>query len=64
MTELLRQIDFLEEARARLDAQITELMTPYIVQRAALDSIPGISRRIAEVLIAEIGVDMTPFASA
>jgi transposase len=64
VTELLSQMDFLEEAMARLDAQITELMTPYIVQLAALDSIPGISRRIAEVLIAEIGVDMTPFASA
>ena len=39
-------------------------MTPYVVQLAALDTIPGVSRRIAEVLIAEIGVDMTPFASA
>ena len=28
------------------------------------DSIPGVSRRVAEVLIAEIGADMTPFASA
>jgi transposase len=64
VTELLSQMDFLEETMARLDAQITELMTPYSVQLAALDSIPGISRRIAEVLIAEIGVDMAPFASA
>jgi transposase len=39
-------------------------MTPSIAQLAALDSIPGVSRRIAEVLIAESGVDMTPFASA
>lgn len=62
--ELLSQIDYLEEAIGRLDAQLQELMTPYIAQIAALDSIPGVSRRIAEVLIAEIGVDMTPFASA
>ena len=49
---------------SRLDAQIMELMAPFVAQIAALDSIPGISRRIAEVLIAEIGVDMTPFESA
>lgn len=49
---------------ARLDAQITELMTPHVAPLAELDSIPGVSRRIAEVLIAELGVDMTPFASA
>jgi transposase len=64
VTELLSQIDSLEEAMTRLDAEISELMTPYVAQLAALDSIPGVSRRIAEVLIAEIGVDMTPFASA
>jgi transposase len=64
VTELLSQIDYLEEAVARLDTQIMELMTPYVAQLEALDSIPGVSRRIAEVLIAEIGVDMTPFASA
>jgi transposase len=64
VTELLSQLDFLEEAMARLDAQITELMTPHGAPLAELDSIPGVSRRIAEVLVAELGVDMTPFASA
>jgi transposase len=64
VTEVLSQMDFLEEAVARLDAHITELMTPFVTQLAALDSIPGVSRRVAEVLIAEIGADMTPFASA
>jgi transposase len=64
VTELLSQMDSLEEAMARIDTQIAELMTPYVAQLAALDSIPGVSRRVAEVLIAEIGVDMTPFASA
>ena len=64
VTELLSQIDYLEEAVTRLDAQIMELMAPFVAQIAALDSIPGVSRRIAEVLIAESGVDMTPFESA
>jgi hypothetical protein len=39
-------------------------MTPYVAQIATLDSIPGVSRRIAEVLIAEVSVNMTPFESA
>jgi transposase len=39
-------------------------MTPFVAQLAALDSIPGVSRRVAEVLTAEIGADMMPFASA
>jgi transposase len=63
VTELLSQVDYLEEAITRLDAQITEFMAPFVAQIEALDSIPGVSRRIAEVLIAEVGVDMTPFES-
>ena len=39
-------------------------MRPYVAQMEALDSIPGISRRLGEVLIAKIGVDMTPFENA
>jgi transposase len=64
VTELLNQMDYLEEAIARLDAQIAEVVAPFVVQIEHLDSIPGVSRRIAEVLIAEVGVDMTPFESA
>jgi transposase len=40
------------------------VVAPFVVQIEHLDSIPGVSRRIAEVLIAEVGVDMTPFESA
>ena len=35
VTEVLSQMDFLEEAVARLDAHITELMTPFVAQLAA-----------------------------
>jgi transposase len=31
---------------------------------ALLDTIPGVSRRIAEIIVAEVGVDMTRFPSA
>jgi transposase len=64
VAELLSQIDYLDEALARLDGEIATLMQPFQAELAQLDSIPGVSLRIAEVLIAEIGVDMAPFATA
>jgi transposase len=64
VTEVLRQMDYLEEAIERLSTEIADLMTPFTAHLERLDSIPGVSRRIAEVLVAEIGVDMTPFATA
>jgi transposase len=64
VAELLSQIDYLDEAIARLDSEIAARMQPFQAELAQLDSIPGVSQRIAEVLIAEVGVDMTPFASA
>jgi transposase len=64
VVELLSQLDYWEEAIARLDKEIAAMLQPLEAELAQLDSIPGVSQRIAEVLIAEIGVDMTPFASA
>jgi transposase len=48
---------------ARLDERIAELTRPQLPALEKLDEIPGIDRRIAEVLIAEIGPDVTPFPS-
>jgi transposase len=64
VVELLSQIDHLGEAITRLDREIATLLRPLQAELAPLDSIPGGSQRIAEVLLAEVGVDMTPFASA
>ena len=64
VVELLCQIDYLDEAIARLDSEIATMVQPFQVELAQLDSIPGVSQRVAEVRIAEIGVDMAPFASA
>lgn len=49
---------------ARLDARIEEAMTPFAVARELLASIPGFSRIVAEVFLAETGGDMTVFPSA
>ena len=54
----------MDEAIAQLSADITERVRPFEEAIALLDSIPGVDRRTAEVLLAEIGVDMGRFPSA
>ncbi len=59
--QILAHIDFLEEAIDRLSADIEERIRPFAAQRDLLITIPGVKQRAAEVLIAEIGVDMSAF---
>jgi transposase len=61
VSQILAHIDFLEEAVDRLSAEIEERIAPFARQRDLLITIPGVNRRVAEVLIAEIGVDMSAF---
>jgi transposase len=61
--EQLRRIADLDEAIARLDGKIAELTRPFEGALQMLDQVPGVNRRIAEIIIAEIGVDMTAFPS-
>jgi transposase len=64
VSQVLAQIDYLEEAIATLSTQIDVAMAPFAETAEHLDAIPGINRRTAEVLIAEIGVDMNGFPTA
>ena len=59
--QILAHIDFLDEAIDRLSAEIEQQIAPFAAQRDLLMTIPGVRQRAAEVLIAEIGVDMTVF---
>ena len=59
--QILAHIDFLDEAIERLSAEIEEQIAPFAAQRDLLMTIPGVKQRAAEVLIAEIGVDMSVF---
>jgi transposase len=61
--EILAKLDYLEEAIERLSAEVERLMAPFEPQIELLDSIPGVNRRTAEGLIAEMGVDMARFGS-
>ena len=59
--EVLAKLDYLEEAIGRLSVEIDRVITPFARQIELLDTIPGIDRRAAEAIIAEIGVDMSRF---
>lgn len=60
----LERIGDLEAGVARLDADIAREIEPFACQRQRLTTIPGVAERTAEVIIAEIGVDMARFPTA
>lgn len=59
----LQHITHLDEAIGRVSTEIAERLRPFEDQLTRLDTIPGVSRRGAEELIAAIGVDMSRFPS-
>jgi transposase len=62
--ELLDHIDYLDAAGERLDRRVDELMAPFVEARDRLMTTPGIKQTTAEIVIAEIGVDMGQFPTA
>jgi transposase len=64
LTTHLAHIDFLDEEIARLSTAIAERLRPLEDELARLDTIPGVDRQTAEVLLAEIGAEMERFPTA
>jgi transposase len=64
LRHLLDQLAFLEAQIAQFDQRVAEVTFPFAPAIARLDTMPGVNRRVAENLIAEIGVDMTQFPTA
>src|SRR5262245_62420050 len=64
LEHLLRHIEFLDDAIATYDRHVERLTAPQAAALARLDTIPGIARRTAEVIAAELGCDMTRFPTA
>lgn len=60
----LTHIDQLTMMIDELDARIGQVMEPFRGQAERLKTIPGVGERTAEVIIAEIGVDMSRFPTA
>jgi transposase len=59
LSELLCQIDSLDETIARFDAEIEKYTRPFEEAVTLLDTIPGVARRAAEIIVSEIGQDMS-----
>jgi len=64
LTELLCQIDSLDETIARFDLEIEAYCRPFEEAVVLLDTIPGVARQTAEIIISEIGIDMSRFPTA
>lgn len=64
LAELLGQIDALEEAEVRVTAELERRLQEEADALAHLDTIPGVNQRIAQIIVAEIGTDMSRFPSA
>jgi transposase len=60
----LAHIDFLDAAIAEVSEEIAARLRPWEDELERLATIPGIGRRTAEVLIAEIGTDMGRFPTS
>jgi transposase len=61
---LMDQLRGLEALIAKYSARIDEAMRPFAEAEARLRTIPGVGAQAAEVIVAEIGADMSRFATA
>jgi transposase len=60
----LDHVTHLEELIGRLGARIAEALAPFAEAEERLQTIPGVSQRVAETVLAEIGPRMEQFPSA
>jgi transposase len=62
--EIIAHIDHLDASIGRLNADIAGRLAPFEAAITILCSITGVSRTTAEVMVAEMGTDMTRFPTA
>lgn len=60
----LDHVTQLEGLLTRLEARLEEMLVPFAAAAQRLQTIPGISQRVAETVLAEVGPDLEVFASA
>jgi transposase len=63
VAQMLAHVDFLDESIAELDGRIERLVTDYEPMLQRVVTIPGVARKTAISLLAEIGADMSVFPS-
>jgi transposase len=59
----LRHLHELDDLIAACDREVEERMRPFAAAIERLDEIPGVGTRTAQVIVAELGTDMTRFPS-
>jgi len=64
LQQQLAHIEFLERTIEQVSAEIQERLRPFEAELEGLQTIPGMGRRVAELLVAEIGTDMNRFPTA
>lgn len=64
LTQLMADISWQEEQMAEVSAEIEKRLADQNELLGRLDEIPGVNRRIAEVVVAEVGSDVSHFPSA
>jgi len=64
VAQVLAHVDYLEEAIAQVGERIDAAIAPFEAAVELLIAIPGVQRRTAEVVIAEVGVDMSRFQTS
>jgi transposase len=62
--QVLAHVEYLDTAIAQCDARIEAHTRPFAGRIEQLCTIPGVARRSAEALLAEVGEDMTAFPTA
>ncbi len=60
----LAHVDYLDATIDGLDARIDGVVSPFSAARDRLITVPGVGKTVAEVLLAEIGPDMSVFPTA
>jgi transposase len=64
VAQQLAHLDDLDAILAQLSGEIESRLRPCAAEAARLDTIPGVSQRAAEILLAELGADLNRFRSA
>ena len=64
LTRQLAHLEFLSQEIDQLDQEVARRVDPFEETVQAVDTIPGIGRRTAEIIVAEMGTGMEQFPSA
>jgi len=64
LAQQLAHIDYLDAAIERVSAEVAERLHPFDETLTRLETIPGVGRRVAEIVAAELGLEAARFPSA